>query len=273
MPTIEENLKTWDIGYDWSTTGDEWSSSWGDVPTQWYGCLYPRIKSFIPAQTILEIAPGFGRWTQFLADNCERLILVDLSKECIEYCKKRFAHYNHIEYHTNNGKSLAMIENNSIDFVFSFDSLVHAELDVIQSYVIEFSKKLKKNGVGFIHHSNIGSFQDSISAKPFKLLNRKIRLAKRIIQARQTPVMHSHWRAKSVTQEKFLKLCSENGLKCLVQETVNWGNDPAYLIDCFSVFCSERAFWNSSQGLYSNGNFMNEATFLKRIFGHYSLSK
>jgi 2-polyprenyl-3-methyl-5-hydroxy-6-metoxy-1,4-benzoquinol methylase len=253
--------------------GDEWSSSWGDAHTQWHGTLYPRIKSFIPAQTILEIAPGFGRWTQFLAHHCEKLIIVDLSSECIEYCKKRFAHYSHIEYHTNDGMSLAMIENNSVDFVFSFDSLVHAEYDVIQSYIIELSKKFKENGSGFIHHSNIGSYQHSTSSKLTPLINRLIKLMKRIVGARPQPLMQDHWRAKSVTQEKFSNLCNEHGLKCLRQEIVNWGNDPAFLIDCFSVFCKEPAIWKAPTVLYKNKIFMNEADALKKIFEHYNLSK
>src|SRR5439155_24508233 len=43
-----------------------------------------------PAQ-ILEIAPGFGRWTHYLKDYCENLWIVDRSSECIEACRQRFA--------------------------------------------------------------------------------------------------------------------------------------------------------------------------------------
>jgi cyclopropane fatty-acyl-phospholipid synthase-like methyltransferase len=39
------------------------------------------------------------------------------------------------------------------DFVFSFDSLVHVESDVIENYLTQLAKKLKPNGIGFIHHS------------------------------------------------------------------------------------------------------------------------
>jgi hypothetical protein len=34
----------------------------------------------MPTRCILEIGPGFGHWTHFLKDLCNRLIVVDLSK-------------------------------------------------------------------------------------------------------------------------------------------------------------------------------------------------
>ena len=63
-----------------------------------------------------------------IADN---LTIVDLNQNCIDVCKQKFAAFENIEYHVNDGKSLSMIPENSIDFIFSHDSLVHAELDVI----------------------------------------------------------------------------------------------------------------------------------------------
>jgi ubiquinone/menaquinone biosynthesis C-methylase UbiE len=270
MPTLEANLAAWNNDHDWVNRGDEWSSSWGDAKNQWHGSLYPRIKSFIPTHTILEIAPGFGRWTQFLAENCERLIIVDLSEECIENCKRRFTHYKHIEYHINDGKSLAMVEDNSLDFIFSFDSLVHAEIDIIELYIKEFTSKLKGNGIGFVHHSNLGSFPDISCFRQSNLLKK---LTRRIFPQESTPVLQKHWRAETVSQDKFLKLCNKYDLKCLVQELINWGNDPAYLIDCLSIFCNKTALWNSSNTLFKNENFMQEANFLKTIFQHYNLSK
>jgi hypothetical protein len=48
-----------------------------------------------------------------------------------------------------------MIENGSIDFAFSFDSLVHAESDVMSSYAHELARVLKPGGVAFLHHSNL----------------------------------------------------------------------------------------------------------------------
>ncbi|MBR8827309.1 MAG: hypothetical protein DSM107014_05285 [Gomphosphaeria aponina SAG 52.96 = DSM 107014] len=55
-----------------------------------------------------------------------------------------------------------MIPDDSIDLVFSNDSLVHAEADVIESYLAQLSLKLKVNGVGFIQHSNLGNHLEEV---------------------------------------------------------------------------------------------------------------
>src|SRR5262249_813227 len=130
---IEENRNTWYNVYDWSERGEEWSIAWGGSEPQWFGSFYPRMHRYLPAPTILEIAPGFGRWTRFLTRNCKRLIGVDLSKVCIEASRKRFAG-KPAEFHANDGTSLDMVADRSIDFACSLDSLVHAEAAVLRSY-------------------------------------------------------------------------------------------------------------------------------------------
>src|SRR5437879_6478092 len=156
MPTVEQNLRQWDANYEWAKRGEEWSASWGGAEAQWFGAILPRIHAFVPATIILELAPGFGRWTNYLKDYCDHLIVVDLAETCIHACRERFAASSHITYHVNDGTSLSMIPDGSLDFVFSFDSLVHAEADVIAAYIRQLAKKLAPNGVGFLHHSNIG---------------------------------------------------------------------------------------------------------------------
>src|SRR5215475_14385035 len=118
MPTIEQNSNVWNDNYEWSKDGDEWSQAWGGSESQWFGTIFRRIHAFLPAETILEIAPGFGRWTHFLKNYCKRLIVVDLSERCIETCKRRFSRSSHIEYHINDGKSLQFVPDQSIDFAF-----------------------------------------------------------------------------------------------------------------------------------------------------------
>jgi len=163
MATIEQNLQRWKVNYQWSDAGEEWSSDWGGSKAQWYGAILPRIHPYLPTGTILEIAPGYGRWTDHLKNHCEKLIIVDLAENCIEACQQRFASEPKITCHVNDGKSLAMVPDNSIDFVFSFDSLVHAEADVIQSYLNQLATKLKPTGFGFLHHSNLGAYSRSFS--------------------------------------------------------------------------------------------------------------
>lgn len=141
MPSIDWNMKEWDRRHGWPKQGEEWSQPWGSAEAQWKHTLLPRIDHFVPCGTILEIAPGYGRWTVYLKELCKRLVLVDLSATCIAACRERFKADKKIDYYVNDGKDLAMVEDRSIDFVFSFDSLVHVELEVLEAYVRQIQSK------------------------------------------------------------------------------------------------------------------------------------
>jgi SAM-dependent methyltransferase len=130
MPTLVENASRWDGSYDWSRAGEEWSAWWGSTDAEWRWTLAPRLAPYLSGRSsasarILEIAPGFGRWTQYLLQHADHYDGVDISAECVEGCRQRFAGNPNARFHQGTGKELAMIENGSIDLAFSFDSLVH----------------------------------------------------------------------------------------------------------------------------------------------------
>jgi SAM-dependent methyltransferase len=247
VPTIDENYSAWS-SYAWSDAGDEWSTEWGGSKYLWFGTIFPRVQAALPAETILEIAPGYGRCTQYLIPLCRNLMLVDLVEECIKTCKKRFEKVSHIQYFVNDGKSLDMIPDNAVDFVFSWDSLVHAENDVLLSYLQYLSKKLKKGGIGFMHHSNLGCFADPENG--------------------ELTVENPHWRASTMTAELFRGYCNEVGLQCIAQEIIAWGG--SVLHDCFSLFVRGIAETNVKTVIYENMHFMDEAHNLRRISEIYN---
>ncbi len=291
MPTIEENQLVWDNAYDWSAAGDEWSGAWGTAEMQWYMTLLPRIHAFLPAPTILEIAPGFGRWTQFLKDRCDRLVVVDLSERCIEACKERFRDDAHITYHVNDGRSLAMVEDHSIDFAFSFDSLVHADASVLQAYLEQLATKLTPDGVAVLHHSNSGEYARSApllrklpgsgKAGSLGLLGAYVRYAPRL---RNVPVgrqllagLHRlglvdlYWRDRTVSAASFRVQAEAAGLRCASQELIGWLRTRR-LIDCISVVTPAGSRWARSTVVVRNPRFMREAEQARAIAPAYSLT-
>jgi SAM-dependent methyltransferase len=229
VASVEQNLAVWE-SWDWSREGEEWSASWGGTEALWQTVLLPRINGFVPTGTILEIAPGYGRWTQYLKDLCDRLIVVDLAPRCIEHCRQRFSEARNIEHHVNDGRSLEMVADRTIDFVFSFDSLVHAEADVLESYLGQLARKLKPNGAGFIHHSNAGACR-RISA-----LTRRVPGRVRNPLVKRGVLLDIYaWRAESMTADEFVAQCGRAGLACVSQELISWERGP-YLSDVLSVF-------------------------------------
>lgn len=217
MPTITENRAVWDGSYSWRDGGGEWSRDWGSVPMQWYGTILPRIHSFLPASTVLEIGCGYGRWTQYLADHCERLVAVDLSQECIEACRRRFMEASHASFHRNDGVSLGMIEEESVDFVFSFDALPLVDESTMAAYIAQLSRILRKEGVAFLHHSNLGAYRHWNG-----LMRRMPRLGD-LLRRLGFPERDLHWRDPSVSSEAVSHCAVMQGLRCISQETFRWG--------------------------------------------------
>lgn len=156
--SIENNLRKWDDEYDWPQDGDEW-----DGQARFSGQPYGKWKDSVvatflvpnlsPGAVVLEIAPGHGRWSNEIVDKCGRLILVDLSPNCIEFCQRRFESLPNVEYLVNDGMSLQGVADGSVDFVWSYDAFVHMSADVIDRYFSEFRRVLKPGGKAAIHHA------------------------------------------------------------------------------------------------------------------------
>jgi len=261
MATIEDNKRVWNDSYEWPQGGEEWSEAWGGAQMEWYGVLLPRIHAYVPAPKTLEIACGRGRWTQFLKDLCEELTVVDLSENCIEVCRKRFSKEQHISYFVNDGIKLDMVPDQSIDFVFSFDSLVHAEPSVIESYVTELARILTPNGVAFIHHSNLGAYPQYASAQSDSLL-RKVMTAAGLMENKV------HWRAEAMTADAMSDFTASVGLRCISQELLNWGTKRA-LIDCLSVIVREDGAMSRPLRKLVNPDFMAEAEKWRKLSALY----
>ncbi len=266
MPTILDNKQTWDGSYNWKDRGDEWSENWGGPFMQWYGTIFPRIKTHVPTKRILEIACGYGRWTQYLKDLCEQLTLVDLSEECIHACQQRFSGSKNIAYHVNDGKSLDMIDDNSIDFVFSYDSLVHANDVVIETYLSQLRRILSSDGACFIHHSNLGEYRTLYSRL------RKVPKLEETLVNLGVLDKTLHWRDANVDSSLVESLAKKYGLRCITQEITQWGFSKAYT-DCMSTIVRDDSPVIKENTIYRNSSFSQEIRNLSELTKLYGPAK
>lgn len=215
MPSVEANKNKW-ASHHWSGAGEEWSTLAGGSARWWHGILMPRLMPILaalpPKPNILEIAPGHGRWTQYLLPYASSLTAIDIDAGCLEACRKRFGKRVHLVL----GDGLTLggpLEriNGPIDFCFSYDSLVHAEIDAMGSYIRELTRVLRPGGYAFLHHSNLAGCD----------------------MPRGTP---THWRATSVDAKAIRERALSCDLEVPLQELCTKGGpkDRA-LIDCISV--------------------------------------
>jgi hypothetical protein len=147
-----------------------------------------------------------------------------------------------------------MIPDTSVDFVFSFDSFVHLPRKIIEAYLRELARTLKIGGKGFIHHSNLGAYADSLSEcvpEPMRKVLRKIKIL--------------DWerdRNPTMSADVFRSLCAGNGLNCISQELINWRGRR--LIDCLSLFERGGSTENTATKIVRNPLFMREAARIRR---------
>lgn len=253
MPDLDAIRETWNRAAGWTSGGDEWSGPWGGSESLWWGTLLPRIHAFVPTGVVLELGPGEGRWSRYLRGLADELILVDVAEHCVETCGRLFAGDPSVSCHLGDGRSLAMLADHSVDFAFSFDSLVHAEADVLESYAHELGRTLKPDGVAFLHTSNMAHYRRAAAiarAVPLRLRRR--------LTLHGLLVYEGAWRAESASADKLARFCADAGLACVGQELIAW-HYGRHLTDVISLLTPVGSRWERPKRVVRNRGFMAEA--------------
>lgn len=238
MPTINENIRMWNAEYSWNRHGDEWDDQAAFCHQPYKKWKESIVDIFINENindnsAVLEIAPGHGRWTEFIVKKAKRVILVDVSPKCIDYCKDRFSEFKNVTYCVNDGRRLHCVEDDSIDFAWSYDSFVHMERDVIESYFSEFSRILKPNSRAIIHHA--GRRDLTLCLGFLQKLGRPGKFLYQIISFGRTRGLHGS--RSNISKELIARIAEKNGL--VVEAQVDsWGEDSKYNVRLFGDYIS-----------------------------------
>jgi ubiquinone/menaquinone biosynthesis C-methylase UbiE len=94
-----------------------------------------------PTHTALEIGPGGGRWTRYLL-GFSRLYVVDYHDELLRELRKNFSQPNMV-FVKNNGTDFPGVPDGSVDFVFTFGTFVHLDLELIAAYLTNLRRIVK----------------------------------------------------------------------------------------------------------------------------------
>jgi hypothetical protein len=194
MSTVVENKGLWNDTFSWESGGHEWSAPW-DSCGSW------------------STAPGFGRWTPYLISSSEAYVGLDISERCITHCRRTFGPLpSRPKFFQCNGISLDGVSDASVSLAFSFDSLVHAEIDCLAAYAAELFRTLEPGGYAFLHHSNLGEY---------------------VIEG-ELSVPHVGWRGLTVTEELVRDTFRDCGFISIAHEKIKWAfNGP--FSDCFTL--------------------------------------
>jgi SAM-dependent methyltransferase len=181
-----------------------------DMERHWNSLIWPMLsRHAIDFSVTLELACGYGRNSRkLLQAGATSLTLVDVNPDNIAYCRDNIQPLGNVDLVQNNGIDLEPLTKDTFTFVYTFDSMVHFDLELIISYIAEISRVLKVGGLAFIHHSN---YSEAPGAD-FK--------------------NNPHWR--NFMSAKIMRhIAIKNRLDVVEQQIIDWGG--SHQIDCMSL--------------------------------------
>jgi SAM-dependent methyltransferase len=113
-----------------------------------------------PDRDVVELGCGGGKFTQRLAPKCRSLICTDISPAMIEHTKAGLESRGvagNVRYQVLDGVDFTSVADNSVDFIFSYDVLLHVQPQNVFSYLLDARRILRENGVFMLHQINLAS--------------------------------------------------------------------------------------------------------------------
>lgn len=181
-----------------------------DMDRQWKIFIEPIIEKYpIDYANVIDFAAGFGRnAARLLRNGSGHVTAVDVNADCIRAIESAFPPEK-VTAILNNGFDLDGLEDNCYTFLYTFDAMVHFDLEIVASYVPEFYRVLKPGAYAFIHHSNF-------SDKPGNDFTRN----------------GPHWR-NFMSADVFRHIAMHSGFVVEEQALMSWG--AAENVDCRTI--------------------------------------
>jgi len=114
-------------------------------------------------KVVLEIGCGAGYWTEFLCDNSKQVFAIDLiPKPSIKNKNFQYIENKDLQFNCNS------LEDDSIDFAFSFGVFCHLSLNACESYLKDVMRVLKKGGSAIFMYSDDKGLQEFFNNPDFE---------------------------------------------------------------------------------------------------------
>lgn len=115
---------------------------------------FRRLFNKLDLTNVVELACGHGRHSEIVAPQAGKLILFDVFESNLDYCRKRLAKFENIEYRLGNGFDFRPLMDSSASAIFCYDAMVHFSMDIVLGYLRDAARILTPGGMALFHHSN-----------------------------------------------------------------------------------------------------------------------
>ena len=109
---------------------------------------------------VLELGCGGGKFSQRLASRCRSLLCTDISPAMIDHTRESLSRQGlegNVRFLVLNGIDFSGVPDASVDFVFSYDVLLHLQPQNVFSYMLDARRILRGDGVFMLHQINLAS--------------------------------------------------------------------------------------------------------------------
>jgi SAM-dependent methyltransferase len=178
------------------------------IDQQWQDLISPVLRKYpIDYSKTIDFAAGYGRNTRKLLEHgAAHVTMIDVNPACIAHVRATFPP-DKTTAMLNDGFDLSALETGAFTFLYTFDAMVHFDLEIVLSYIPEFARVLRPGAYAFVHHSNY-------TANPGG-------------DFRENP----HWR-NFMSAGIFKHVAARSGFEVLGQTIFNWGEPDN---DCITV--------------------------------------
>lgn len=197
-------------GFHWGADSEAYHSAADKgMEVQWQKIL----KSFFDRHPFdltrsIDFAAGFGRNSRKLLEiGAQHVTAVDVNPDCIAALRSSLPP-ERTAIVQNNGADLSQLESEAYTFLYSFDAMVHFDIEIVFAYMPEFARVLRRGSYALIHHSN---YTDSPGSDFQK---------------------NPHWR-NYMSAGIFQHSAIRSGLIVIEQKILTWGDDPD--LDCITI--------------------------------------
>jgi cyclopropane fatty-acyl-phospholipid synthase-like methyltransferase len=160
----KQNYSKKDFLTFWGKTG--YVETWDGHQYNWSKEIQDLVLNEIGSEKdkeVLEIGCGAGYWTKFLCENSKQVFAIDL----IPKPKIDSKNFNYIE-NKDMQFDCSALEDNSIDFAFSFGVFCHLSLDACESYLKDVMRVLKNGGSAIFMYSDDEGLKKFFNNSDFK---------------------------------------------------------------------------------------------------------
>lgn len=143
-----EHKTSYDFNY-FNKVDDERNTAAFWAPEGRFRPLFDQLDT----TSILEIACGYGRHTQRFVERAGHAWLLDTSVDALAEARRRLGHRPNVTVlPPGDGASIPLPEA-SLTAVFSYDAMVHFEMETVFAYLRDIHHVLKPGGRALLHHS------------------------------------------------------------------------------------------------------------------------